>query len=44
MFEIGCDQAAAVAELFRAAGYGSISVKKDLAGLDRVVCARYNVG
>lgn len=44
LFEIGCDQAAAVAELFRAAGYGSISVKKDLAGLDRVVCARYNVG
>ncbi len=44
LFEIGCDQAAAVARLLHAAGYGSISVKKDLAGLDRVVCARYNVG
>lgn len=44
LFEIGYDQAEAVAELLRAAGYGGISVKKDLAGLDRVVCARYNVG
>lgn len=44
LFEIGCDQAAAVVRLLHAAGYGSISVKKDLAGLDRVVCARYNVG
>lgn len=44
LFEIGYDQSEAVAGLLREAGYGSISVKKDLAGLDRVVCARYNVG
>lgn len=37
MFEIGCDQAEAVEELMRNAGYEQITVKKDLAGLDRVV-------
>lgn len=37
MFEIGCDQAEAVKELMKNAGYEQITVKKDLAGLDRVV-------
>ncbi|SCH93376.1 Release factor glutamine methyltransferase [uncultured Ruminococcus sp.] len=37
MFEIGCDQAEAVGELMKNAGYEQITVKKDLAGLDRVV-------
>lgn len=37
MFEIGCDQAEAVEELMKNADYEQITVKKDLAGLDRVV-------
>ena len=37
MFEIGCDQAEAVEELMKNAGYEQITIKKDLAGLDRVV-------
>ena len=37
MFEIGCDQAEAVEELMKNASYEQITVKKDLAGLDRVV-------
>lgn len=37
MFEIGCDQAEAVEELMKNAGYEQITVKKDLSGLDRVV-------
>ena len=37
MFEIGCDQAEAVEELMKNAGSEQITVKKDLAGLDRVV-------
>ena len=37
MFEIGCDQAEAVEELMKNAGYEQITVKKDLAGLDWVV-------
>lgn len=37
MLEIGCDQAEAVEELMKNAGYEQITVKKDLAGLDRVV-------
>lgn len=39
-FEIGHDQAEAVSGLLAAAGYEGIYVKKDLAGLDRVVVAR----
>lgn len=42
MFEIGCDQAADVSELMRAHGFTDITVKKDLAGLDRVVYGRYS--
>lgn len=41
MVEIGYDQGEAVADLFRAAGFAEISVHKDLAGLDRVVCAHH---
>lgn len=37
MFEIGCDRAESVEELMKNAGYEQITVKKDLAGLDRVV-------
>ena len=38
-FEIGWDQAEAVRKLLAEAGYTGITVKKDLAGLDRVVYA-----
>ncbi|MDD2978549.1 MAG: peptide chain release factor N(5)-glutamine methyltransferase [Hespellia sp.] len=42
MVEIGHDQGAVVAELFEAAGYKKIQIKKDLAGLDRVVLGVYD--
>ncbi len=42
LFEIGCDQAAEVSKLMQAAGFQRISVKKDLAGLDRVVSGMYD--
>jgi release factor glutamine methyltransferase len=38
--EIGADQGAAVERLMRAAGYGEVEVRSDLAGLDRAVVAR----
>ncbi len=41
MFEIGYDEAGAVAEWMKEAGFGNISVKKDLAGLDRVISGVY---
>lgn len=41
-FEIGYDQGKAVADLMRYAGYSQINIKKDLAGLDRIVYGRYN--
>lgn len=40
LFEIGYDQAEAVSQLMEVAGYEQIIVKKDLAGLDRVVSGR----
>lgn len=40
LFETGCGQAAAVTALMQAAGFGRIVVRKDLAGLDRVVEGR----
>lgn len=40
-FEIGCEQAADVSALLEEAGFENIRVIKDLAGLDRVVCATY---
>ena len=42
MFEIGWDQAEEVSALMRASGYARIRVKKDLAGLDRVVYGVYS--
>ena len=42
MFEIGHDQGEDVSALMRAAGFTEIVVKKDLAGLDRVVIGGYN--
>ena len=42
LFEIGHDQREDVMSLMKEAGYDEISEKKDLAGLDRVVMARYN--
>lgn len=42
LFETGYDQAEAVSALMRQAGYKNVFVKKDLAGLDRVVGGRYN--
>lgn len=36
-FEIGYDQAEAVAELMKEAGFTNVTVKQDYAGLDRVV-------
>lgn len=42
LFEIGHDQGAAVSEMLRKSGdFKEIRVLKDLAGLDRVVCAVY---
>lgn len=42
LFEIGCEQAEAVSGLMEASGYENVTVKKDLAGLDRVVMGMYN--
>ncbi len=38
-FEIGCEQGADVSALLKEAGFTNIHIVKDLAGLDRVVCA-----
>jgi len=37
MLEIGHDQAARVADLVRRAGFATITTRKDLGGIDRVV-------
>ena len=42
MLEVGCSQAYEVSEMMRGRGFQDITVKKDLAGLDRVVCGRYH--
>lgn len=42
MFEIGSDQGAAVSSYMKACGYTRVGVKKDLAGLDRVVSGVYD--
>lgn len=39
-FEIGADQAEAVGDLMRFHGFREIYVRKDLAGLDRIICGR----
>ena len=41
MFEIGHDQGTDVKKLMENAGYRDVYVKKDLAGLDRIVCGMY---
>ena len=41
ILEIGCDQAEDVSGLMKEQGFEDIDVKKDLAGLDRVVYGRY---
>ena len=42
-FEIGHDQGEDVSRLMRDAGFTDVTVKKDLAGLDRVVFGVYNI-
>lgn len=42
-FEIGHDQGEDVKHLMEMAGFSNVSVKKDLAGLDRVVFGEYNM-
>ena len=42
-FEIGYDQAEDVKKLMEDAGFKNVTVKKDLAGLDRVVFGVYNI-
>ena len=42
-FEVGYDQGEAVSMLLKAAGFSGVTVKKDLAGLDRVVFGVYNI-
>jgi len=42
-FEIGHDQGDDVSGLMRDAGFSDVTVKKDLAGLDRVVFGAYNI-
>ena len=39
-YEIGADQAEAVEDLMRCHDFREISVRKDLAGLDRIICGR----
>lgn len=41
-FEIGHDQGEEVKKLMEQAGFAEVTVKKDLAGLDRVVLGKYN--
>jgi release factor glutamine methyltransferase len=42
--EVGEGQAPAVAELFREAGFGGVERRRDLAGIERVVLGRIQVG
>ena len=42
-FEIGNDQGEEVSRLMRDAGFTGVTVKKDFAGLDRVVFGVYNI-
>lgn len=43
LFEIGHDQGEDVSNLLKDAGFSNVYVKKDLAGLDRVVVGMYNI-
>ena len=42
-FEIGHDQGEDVSKLMESVGFADVTVKKDLAGLDRVVFGVYNI-
>ena len=42
LFEIGFDQGEAVSRMMKDAGYQHVEVKKDLAGLDRIVLGMYD--
>ena len=42
LFEIGYDQGEAVEQILKASGFSEIKIKKDLAGLDRVVSGVYD--
>jgi release factor glutamine methyltransferase len=42
--EVGDGQAAAVTELFEGAGFGGVETRRDLAGIERVVLGRVDVG
>lgn len=43
MFEIGADQGEAVADLMRKRGFSKVSIKQDLAGLDRIVAGQMSL-
>lgn len=43
LFEIGCSQGKDVSRMMKLAGFTDVAVKKDLAGLDRVVSGVYDV-
>ena len=43
LFEIGFDEAETVMEILRSNGYKDIKLLKDLAGLDRVILAKYMI-
>ena len=40
MYEIGCEQGADVSAIMQGEGFTEVTVKKDLAGLDRVVIGK----
>ena len=42
VFELGINQAEPVTELFKKNGYADISIKKDFAGIDRIISAKMN--
>ena len=41
MYEIGWDQGEAVKDILEQAGFGEVTIVRDLAGLPRVAVARY---
>lgn len=42
-FEIGYNQGKAISEMLKEAGFTDVYIKKDLSGLDRVVCGRSHI-
>ena len=40
MYEIGCEQGTDVSAIMQGEGFAEVTVKKDLAGLDRVVIGK----